>query len=380
MRASAVAALAPRLVMYVLERSLGFPGSRPLSLTLSVTQRCNSRCKTCNIWQDKRPKDAELSLEEYQKILQSLGRSVIWYTLSGGEPFLRDDIVEIVGLIKRYSDPKVVIIPTNGFLTNRIEEHTRRILEKLSPGTELIVNLSLDGIGEEHDAIRGLPGSFGRVTHTLATLKELKKEYPHSLSIGMHTVVSKYNVSRLLDLFRFVREELRPDSYICEIAENREELLNMDCDIAPSLGEYKKAIRELQRQLRSAVVGLKGLALLVQAFRLKYYDYVVAELERKRRLIHCYAGIVSAQISPWGDVWPCCILAHKAEMGNLRDFDLNFLALWRSKAAIQVRDYIQTGGCYCPMANVHYTNMLLSPEALVGIARNLLAARLSRWR
>jgi MoaA/NifB/PqqE/SkfB family radical SAM enzyme len=352
----------------------------PLSLTVSITQKCNSRCKTCNIWQERRTpkKQDELSLEEYEQIFKSLGKSVIWYTLSGGEPFLRKDIVQIARLIKRYSDPAILTIPTNAILTSAIVSAVKEMLSFLSPGTTLIVNLSLDGIGDKHDEIRDIPGNFERFLKTYAALKELKKLYRDSFEIGVHSVVSKFNVELLPELFEYAKRELAPDSYICEIAENREELLNVDEDITPAIDVYERTIRFLQQGIRESLLKNRGIPGLIQSFRLKYYDYVVTEMREKRRVIPCYAGQVSAQISPWGDIWPCCILAYKAEMGNLRDFDLDFARFWYSDKARQIRKQVAKGDCYCPMANVHYTNMALTPIAMLNVVKNYIGARLKR--
>lgn len=369
-----------RFLGYKTQNFLGVPRTKPLSLTVSITQKCNSKCKTCNIWKDKRANNSssELTLEEYEKIFKSLGHSVVWFTLSGGEPFLRKDIVEISKLIKKYCNPKILILPTNGLLGKKIVKDVEEIIKVYAPNSSVIVNLSLDGIGEKHDEIRGIPGNFHRFTDTFFALKELKKSYPYSFEIGVHSVVSRFNVENLLELFSYVKEKLAPDSYICEIAENREELLNTNDNITPPVDLYEKSIRPLQQEIRESLLRNKGLTGIIQAFRLRYYDYVIAELKEKRRIIPCYAGQVSAQISPWGDVWPCCILAYKADMGNLRDFDLDFNKLWYSERAIKVRQQVYKGDCYCPMANVHYTNMALTPSAMLGVARNYLGARLAR--
>jgi MoaA/NifB/PqqE/SkfB family radical SAM enzyme len=317
-------------------------------------------------------------LDEYERIFKSIGHAVIWYTLSGGEPFLREDIVEIAALIKKYSNPKILIIPTNAILTRSIKKDVEEILKITAPGTTLIVNLSLDGIGADHDQIRGIKGNFERFQETFFEIKELKKSYRDSLEVGVHSVVSRFNVEKILDLFSYVRKTLEPDSYISEIAENREELLNTGDLITPDIGLYEQTIRPLQQELRESLLRNRGLTGMIQAFRLRYYDYVITEMREQRRIIPCHAGQVSAQISPWGDVWPCCILAYRAEMGNLRDFDLDFNRLWHAEKAVQVRQQVKNGDCFCPMANVHYTNMVLSPTAMIDVIRNYMSVRLGR--
>jgi MoaA/NifB/PqqE/SkfB family radical SAM enzyme len=78
---------------YYLFRNIGWPKRLPMNLTFSITNRCNSRCKTCNIYQKK---SEELGLDEWKQVFQSLGKAPFWTTFSGGEPFLRPDFFELV--------------------------------------------------------------------------------------------------------------------------------------------------------------------------------------------------------------------------------------------------------------------------------------------
>jgi sulfatase maturation enzyme AslB (radical SAM superfamily) len=97
-----------------------------------------------------------------------------------------------------------------------IEDGTKQVLEKC-PDAEVVVNLSLDGVGKEHDTIRGVPGNFGRFTDTYERLKRLKGEYSN-FNVSVHTVVSNFNVGKLAEIYDYVTR-LRPDSFICEVAE-----------------------------------------------------------------------------------------------------------------------------------------------------------------
>jgi hypothetical protein len=93
-------------------------------------------------------------------------------------------------------------------------------------------------------------------------------------------------------------------------------------------------------------------------------------LQEKEQVIPCFAGIMSAQISPDGDVWPCCIRADS--MGKLRDYNYNFKRLWKGAQAHTVRKLIKTQTCTCPLANASYTNMLASPKMLMKVMKNLV--------
>jgi len=114
---------------------------------------------------------------------------------------------------------------------------------------------------------------------------------------------------------------------------------------------------------------------LIQSFRLNYYDFVVEILEKHRQVVPCYAGVASGQISAYGDVWPCCILARNSSMGNLREVGYDLRKIWFSEKAQAVRRRIKQGECYCPMANVYYTNMLLSPTVMLKVLTKLVRKR-----
>ncbi len=206
--------LLPRLPWYKSYRSLGYPKRLPLSYTVSVTYRCNSRCASCRIY-DKAPV-TELTVAEYERIFKSVGHMPYWITISGGEPFLRRDIADICKTIYNYSKPAIINIPTNGILYKIIPQAVEKIA-KTCAGSNIIINLSLDEIGEAHDKIRGVKGNYERTKQTYDALRLLKLP---NLTLGIHTVISKFNVKRFPQIY----DELikwKPDSYITEVAEER---------------------------------------------------------------------------------------------------------------------------------------------------------------
>lgn len=336
------------------------PHVLPLNYTFSLTFRCNSRCLTCNIWQKKGV--WELTADEWQRVFYSLGKSPYWVTLSGGEPFLREDLARIVEDLYRISQPKIVTIPTNGILTDKIKKDVQEILDSCS-GTRLIINLSLDGVGEEHDKIRGIEGNFAKAMETYKNLRKIKSP---NFVLGVHTVISRENVNKFPKLCDFVLGELKPDSYVTEIAEERVELGTLGKNITPTLKDYKKAVNYLKQKIKSKK--LKGLTRLVQAFRGVYYDLAGEILERKTQVIPCYAGVTSVQIAPNGDVWQCCVRADV--LGNLKKEGFNFSKIWFSRKASKIRKSIKSKKCYCPLANVSYTNILMSPASMVKVIFN----------
>lgn len=337
----------------------GHPLMLPVNITVSVSYRCNSRCQTCNVW--LLPND-DFTLEEWDRTFQSLGQAPYWFTFSGGEPTLRKDLPDMVASAYRHCRPGIINIPTNGIQDKIIPGRIEQILQSC-PDSEVIINLSLDGVGLKHDKVRGVRGNFEHSMRTYAALKALKDRYSN-FTLGVHTVISNFNVDHFPELCSFVQTELKPDSYITEIAEQRVELDTVGLGITPPVEKYSEAIDTLQASLRDQP--LTGISRVTQAFRKQYYEIVKRTLREQRQVIPCMAGVASAQIGPNGDVWTCCIRAES--MGNLRDYDYDFAKVWRTARADELRRSIKAGECYCPLANASYTNMLTHVPTLVKVA------------
>lgn len=344
-----------RIPQYKLFRAYNFPKMLPLNLTVSVTYRCNSRCKTCNVWKKK---TNEFTEDEFDKTFRSIGCSPYWLTISGGEPFLRKDIVEISRSAYEHFKPGIINIPTNGILHDTIPEKVEEIVRNC-PDTQIIVNLSVDGIEDDHDNIRNIKGNYEKTMKTFEALRAL--DFPN-FSLGIHTVISKYNVNEIPRIYEHLITK-EPDSYITEIAEERVELDTIGSGITPSLEEYTKAIDFLIGKVRQEKYS--GVSKMTQAFRMEYYDHVKKVLKEKRQILPCYAGFASAQIAPDGDVWTCCIRADP--VGNLRDVDYDFKKVWFSDKACRLRESIKKKECFCPLANAHYTNMLCDIGTMVRV-------------
>ena len=338
----------------------------PANITVSTSYHCNSRCKTCNVW--LLPND-DLRLDEWDRVFQSLGDAPYWFTFSGGEPTLRGDLPEMVKSAYDHCKPGIINIPTNGILDKVIPPRIERVLEFV-PKSELIINLSIDGIGEKHDEIRGVKNNWSRAMSTYRQLKDLQRDHKN-LTIGIHTVISSYNVDSLPELCEFVQRELKPDSFITEIAEERVELDTVGLGITPTAEAYTVAIDALLESLHDSK--LTPVAEVTQAFRRQYYELVKRTLREQRQIIPCMAGVASAQIAPNGDVWTCCVRAES--MGNLREHDYDFGEVWKTGKAKELRRSIKAGECHCPLANAAYTNMLTHAPTVMKVAREVGQSR-----
>ena len=353
-----------RVPLYKLMRRFGRPRMLPLNVTIGVTYRCNSRCLTCHVYEKEAD---EFSADEFDRSFASLGRAPYWFTMSGGEPFLRTDLPEICESAYRRNAPGIINIPTNGLLTSRIPGMVDAIAERCR-GSQIIVNLSLDGIGAEHDRIRGVPGNYEKALQTYRALRALSAP---NLAVGIHTVISVHNVERVPEIYRHVQSELRPDAFITEIAEERVELGTVGSSVTPDAESYGRAIDFLIDRLREE--RFSGISRITQSFRIRYYKLVKRFLETGRQPIPCYAGIASAQIAPNGDVWFCCVRAEP--IGNLRDAGYDFEKIWFGENARRARVDVARAACACPLANASYTNMLMHVPTLSGVSLEIARRR-----
>ncbi len=346
-----------KLAMYGLAKA-----PHPINVTFSVTRKCQSRCKTCYIW--KHDSDDDLDIHTIERLFRSIGWTY-FFNVSGGEPFLRNDLPEIVKLACRFMTPAVIHIPTNAIATDRIIRMTNEILdviEKEAPGTVLTVKPSFDGIGQLHDEIRGIPGNFKKLLDTVEQLKKLRDTHSN-LHVGVGTVISRFNADRLGEIIEYSKS-MGVDSYINEIAEEREEFFNLGSGITPDGDRYDQIMSVFKTSVLEKMKDMKLLPRITTALRVVYYDLVVRILNEKRQVIPCSAGLMNVHINSDGGIWPCAVLAYRGQMGKL-DEDTDFQDIWNSRKARKIRKSIKRKECYCPLANQAYSNILLHPPSLL---------------
>lgn len=341
----------------------------PISLALSVTRKCNLKCKTCNIWQSG-PED-ELSLSEYIKIFASMRSSVPWLTFDGGEPFLRPDFSQIVINSYRYIKPKVITIATNCTLGDKIYSDIAEISESC-PRAQIIINISIDGIGTGHDDIRGLTGVFGKVMENYKKIRSIRRR---NLNIGINTTVSKFNIDKLADIAHYCNG-LKPDSYLIELAEERDMFLNSGLNFSAPRASRLDAIDFILREIKKAK--FTKFSIITQAVRKEYYKLIRKVLKENRGIFPCFAGAAFGHVFPNGDVW-CCSVKNRI-MGNLRNEKYNFAKVWNSPKADLLKKDILSCGCYCTSANANYLNMIVKPGALFLLGIKFLAWKADNLR
>lgn len=325
----------------------------PVYLIVGMTNVCDSRCLTCFAWKQMEDRQTEMTLEQYDRVFASIGKTVLSVILSGGEVFLRKDLTAVVESLWKHTRVDFLAIPTNGIRFAAIAEGVEKILDVY--GGNLIVNLSIDGVGRLHDTIRGVPGNFEKVSECYERLVALKKKNPR-LSVGVNTVLNSLNQDHYRETFDWVRthwpaadnhnfEIMRGDSRSKEIAAPGAEFLRKNIDAIKKLsGSYEYHKTGFYRKF-------------LKAAKLHYHDVVLDHLTDSRRL-PCYAGALAGVISPEGDVFPCEL---KDRIGSLADFGWDFKKLWFSPAAEKVRTHIRKTQCICTHSCFQFVNILFNP-------------------
>lgn len=180
-----------------------FEKSRLNQVIFFVTSKCNLRCQHCFYWRSLNKSD-DLRFEEIEKISQNLPNFNL-LLLSGGEPFLREELVEIIRLFWKNNRISFVGIPTNGTLTTRIVSQTKKILE-IDPKLSVNLYFSIDGLAPLHDSIRRVKGSFKKALKSIREVNNLKKHH-QNLSVNINTVISASNLKEIEQFINFIRSQ-----------------------------------------------------------------------------------------------------------------------------------------------------------------------------
>jgi len=340
-------------------------GVYPIHLTYFVTSRCNARCTHCFYWKELNKPKNELTLEEIKKISKTMP-NFLYLLLTGGEPFLRKDLPEVVKIFSTNNKITNIVIPTNGFLTKNIVENTEKILNNTK--AHIIIQISIDGLKKHHDKSRGVPGIFDKAIETFKRLKKLKSKYKN-LNLGFIMTMFSTNQTILKETYKFLKT-LQPDSIFLNIA--RGDLSNQD--IKKIDFKYYKELNNLIREdfRKKELKGFSNFRFssIAKEVNIKTHEIITKTLETNKYQIPCYAGILDAVLTEHGDLYPCEILS--MSLGNLRDHNYNFKKLWNSKKAKEIRKHIKNTKCFCTHECFINTNVLFNPKNLPSFIKTLI--------
>lgn len=260
---------------------------------LAVTYQCNSKCRMCNIWKMKHV--PALELNEYKKLPKTLKT----INISGGEPFLRPDLPELIKIIKKTCPNAQIIISSNGFATDLIIDQMKKILKIDS---RIGIALSLDGIGITHEKVRGIPGGYDKVLKTLKGLKDLG-----ITNLRFAFTAGDYNIDDLNKVYDLAEDE--GIEFTLAALHNAENYFQTTDNKIDAFDKFKKEFCLLiKKELKKA----NPKRWLRAFFAYGLLQFVLTG----KRILPCYSGVDSFFLDPLGNVYPCDVSSQK--LGNLK--------------------------------------------------------------
>lgn len=276
-------------------------------LIFHVTYKCNSKCITCFNWNLlNKNSDNELNLDEIKKISKSMG-NIFYLTLSGGEPYLREDLPEICEIFYKNNNTKVFTITTNAYDSRMIYAATKKILT-YCPNSLVKSCLSLDGLSDVHNQIRGVKDSFNKFLETYYLLKNLKRN--KNFFLAVNTTFCKYNQDFVKEICDFVGK-LEIDIFNVNLIRGipyDKKIKDISIDKYIDLNGYinKKLNKKPKNSFKNMLCSLTSLT----------REIILENLNKNTRTFKCYAGRKFLVINPFGDVILCEPI--NKSFGNLR--------------------------------------------------------------
>lgn len=262
--------------------------------------------------------------------------------LSGGEPFLRNDIAAVCSCFIEQNGIAVLAIPTNCTLPERIVTFVEDMLGRF-PHLTLSINPSLDGMRKTHDAMRGKSGVFDKVIETVTKLSRIR-QYNPNLEIVINTVITERNAGEINLLCDLVYNEMECDYHDFEIlrGDPKDEGLKV-----PPIAEIQRlhglVVRNRERYLKRRGAGelerFAEMGMLIYSQKTKE-----RVLEGRGLPVRCTAGRNIGVLEPNGDVRLCELLP---AVGNVRGAGYDFMSVWNSPQAMEIRQKIRAADCAC---------------------------------
>jgi len=282
-----------------------------------TTYRCNARCQMCNTWQAPTSKSEEFD----PAILEKIPGGMIRLNITGGEPMLRDDIMDIVSILDKKT--KRLEISTNGYFTDRIVKVCERF-------PNITIRVSVEGLPKLNDELRGIKNGFDHALRTILKLKAMGIR-----DIGFGIVISDRNCSDLLELYTLCSSmgiefgnATMHNSFYFHKFDNKIE------DVDKAVGQMKRFIQALLQSHRSS------LRMRLKDWARAYLNLgTLGYIQGKARPLGCGAATDTFFIDPWGRVMACNGSAEPWIMGDLKT--QSFDDIWYGPQAEAVRQKVR---------------------------------------
>lgn len=284
----------------------------PTEMQINITYRCNSHCQMCQIWKMK-PSN-ELSFIEWQQIMKDpIFSSIRRLTIAGGEPILHPELIKLSQLfIDSMPNLRQLDLVTNGFLSQK----TIVIIKQLAvlcrkKNIQLNINVSLDGIAQMHETMRGVPDAYKKTTKTILALKSIQKKYHFWLGIG--GVICHLNLYEIEKVEEWCKKNTLPFNYQI-IGFHNNYVQNINKKIALDFKEKdRKYLFTLLQKLASRS-SLKDIRSCLRAYY--WQDMLNMYKDGTNRQTPCSFANDAFVLDSFGDVYYCL---SENKIGNCRN-------------------------------------------------------------
>jgi MoaA/NifB/PqqE/SkfB family radical SAM enzyme len=341
----------------------------PKLITYCVTYRCNCRCVMCEAFKKADAYPYELSGNEINKIFSDrLFSRLEIVRFTGGEPFLKEDIGDIVASIYKLTKARVFYITSNGSMPERVEAFIKKVIPL---GLQLHVQISLDDASEYHDIIRGVPGLYKKAYRTLEALQKLRQKW--DFEVGINQTISKNNMMKMEEVNR-LSKQFNCAHNITLAVKFHEGRIQQNIDFSKPLPFVtidpmdEQTIEDIYSRifaLKNSNYDLKKRQ--VSSSLRNLLEGYLNEGGRNRLLYQkekpkpaCTAFFTHFRLLPDGGIASCSLRSSRV-VGSLRD--KSFSKIWRSDSAQRERKEVkQCGGCWseCDIApSVFYSGDII---------------------
>lgn len=335
-------------------RDMHFNEAVPKVAIIPVTYKCNAKCVMCNIWEQKSEND--ISLDKLLKFFEDplIVDNLQSVNLTGGEPTLRSDLVGIAeGILSRCSQLKSITVNTNGFIPERLETLVVELcrLQNDIRKYKLLFFLSVDGLEEIHDKVRGVPGSFKRVIKSIDILEALNKEYPFSFSINF--TINQLNFHQMEDVYDIITgRNIKIDFTYSMKSPIYFGNMDLEFEYLDDKAAKDYICNKLMKFMRSGNL----------SYSQSYYKNLIKMIRGGVRRIGCIFSNEGFFINPSGDVYRCW--AYNVKLGNI--YENSFSNIWNSSCAVEsisnIRKQCETcyNNCYSHFKRIDSVKNLLN--------------------
>ena len=350
--------------------------SEPISLVHFISLRCNARCKHCFIdFDDPEIYKGEMTLDEIREMTKHMGGSLLNANLTGGEPFLRRDIWEIAEAYFRNAKVKSLYITTNGMFTAFTKELIDKFLASGIRG-KLIFAISIDNFEEGHDENRRVKGLF---KNAMETYKMIKGYDSPNILADIALTVTHHNYDDVVPLYNYLKKEYGVNAFTASAMREEGIIKSINPETKTKIFKSYKELTDLIREdlLGKRTVGFRETlqGRIMNAKNLIALKILQKVYPKPQYVSHCPAGALFGVIYSNGDVYPCEILGDR-RLGNLRDYNMDFMKLWKNDKTKECKEFIKKINCNCSyecawslniVANIQYI-----PKLIWGVVRSYL--------